>query len=497
MKRITLLVQFFMLYAYSNLTAQPTDGLIARFPMNQVIVDVEGGHNVDLIGSIVSIADRNGNTDCAIDFKNGHGIIQDGIDFSSSSLRPISISLWFKRNSLTIPWVSTVFSKNFSSGDIGDFSIMFFNENAMTINAREFWMNFSDQNEVYFDLEWHHLVVSVMNSYQSIYLDGDLLQISDYSISGEPHDGQVLIGESFDGAIDDIFIYDRILTGEEVSQLFTAESDCGTIDSVNNRKITGTLFNDLNRNAIRDVNEQNLQNFDLVFDPTNTSVNTNSNGFFQTILDKNQIHNLNLSPDSNAVWTFTQPQNPIDLSNYPDYIFDLGLIGVHKRPKKEVLITGTLFSDQNGNNAMDGNDYLLPDYNLQLTPSNFILTSNSAGYFEQSLDSGAVQTLNVPISEQLYWEFSVTPEVIDLINYSGDTLDLGLIGIKPKEKIMVANFNTSFPATIAHSRNGECSVILKKRRKCYHEWEFKSYSCRSAVDYKVYLHIKSFSSYFE
>ena len=104
MKRITLLTQlFFILFIY-NINAQPTNGLIARFPMNQEIEDIQGSHIVNIIGEAPTPAiDRYGNQACALSFNaTGYGLIENGIDFSPAFNYSKSISLWISFNLSTI-----------------------------------------------------------------------------------------------------------------------------------------------------------------------------------------------------------------------------------------------------------------------------------------------------------------------------------------------------------------------------------------------------------
>ena len=90
-----------------------------------------------------------------------------------------------------------------------------------------------------------------------------------------------------------------------------------------------------------------------------------------------------------------------------------------------------------------------------------VLVSDGVGYFEDLLDSGDIQTLEIPINLQEDWTFSIAPDTIDLTDYSGNTYQLGFVGIKPKEKIMVGNLNPNCPSSIAMSRNGACQITLK------------------------------------
>lgn len=463
MKRITLFSVFLFLFFpffISEMAAQPTNGLIGKFPMNQFVIETQGNHPVKILGEMPAMtSDRNDNPNCALNFNgSGHAIIEDGIDFSLGTNKKQTISLWFKRDDLVIDWASTLYSKNKPDGDNGDLTIMFSTPNSLLIFAFPYYSQYNSIDGYIPDLEWHHLAIIINTGDQKVYFDGVLIDDTDYTINHLPMGGILEIGTNFHGSIDDIFVYDRPLNVNEILELYAATADCSLIDTVNTKNVTAKIFHDLNMNNIKDLNEEYLYDFDLEFLPGNISVTTGFQGKINAILDAQQPQLLTI-PDSTNPWVFTIPQSYIDLSNYAPYIYDYGEIGIFRKPTKEITILGTLFNDFNGNNIFDGNDFYLEDFEVEFQPSGISTTTGSLGVFSQMLDSGTVQTLTIPIAMQNDWSFSVPQTPINLIYFNQDTFELGVIGIKPTDKTL-ASFTATFPSTLARSRNAECKIQL-------------------------------------
>ena len=123
MNRIILFTQALIFLFACGLYAQPTNGLIAYFPMNHIIEDVIDSRPVIMMGSpVTSIEDRAGNG-CALHFDgNATGIIKNAVDFSPSATRSRSVSLWFKYDDVLSNSFGSMYRKISESG-MEDFSI--------------------------------------------------------------------------------------------------------------------------------------------------------------------------------------------------------------------------------------------------------------------------------------------------------------------------------------------------------------------------------------
>ena len=138
---------------------------------------------------------------------------------------PRSLSVWIKTErpeGEIISWGKRDFGQmwilSFIRGHIG-----------VTPNGGYFYMA-----DTVHDNAWHHVAVVVQQAETpnlhddvTLYLDGKIAEIDDIGLldlwpidTGE--ELEVIIGRRFQGALDDLRIYDRALTDEEVEQLHSA-----------------------------------------------------------------------------------------------------------------------------------------------------------------------------------------------------------------------------------------------------------------------------------
>jgi len=75
--------------------------------------------------------------------------------------------------------------------------------------------------------EWHHLAVTVTISELNSYFDGELLATIEFAGPIASDGSETEIGRASDGGfmglIDEVLMYDRALTGEEITQIFQSE----------------------------------------------------------------------------------------------------------------------------------------------------------------------------------------------------------------------------------------------------------------------------------
>lgn len=82
-------------------------------------------------------------------------------------------------------------------------------------------------NKIINDNEWHHVVVTedwdgISNLF--IYVDGDLDYLAELNGLPIPNSENLVIGSGFNGMIDDIMLYNRALSGKEVSSIYGINS---------------------------------------------------------------------------------------------------------------------------------------------------------------------------------------------------------------------------------------------------------------------------------
>jgi hypothetical protein len=224
----------------------PTDGLIAYYPFDNDANDYAGANNFAIAS--------NGSGNLSLNLVSGvigkayhssGNVIMTTNNIGISGNSPRTISLWVKTNSDTgnrqgiIGWGIQSSQKQFVlEYDLGNSNSLYFCGYAADLAS----------NKLVNDNVWHHAVVSYDGSAVKLYIDNVL----DGSFSPSPNlntiDSKLLVGSWFRGYIgdvDDVRIYNRVLSASEIQQLYTlgnsgggnqtnqtircySNSDCGT-----------------------------------------------------------------------------------------------------------------------------------------------------------------------------------------------------------------------------------------------------------------------------
>ena len=211
-----------------------TNDLILYMPFANEIKDLVSEESISN-NSNEFVEDRSGNATCAIAF-NGNNPISFPVTNQNQLVQgdDFSVSIWFKMQNTDAGNLEVFFRKpgnatvGFNLG-VYDLNTPVFFDNLNT----SLWDNDWNQ-EVDVDWEntdWHHLVITVdSNNTVRLYRDGILRNIqenSELSIGSDPTT-QYLIGEGFQGHLDDLRVYKRKLSANEVSDLYNLEADCYT-----------------------------------------------------------------------------------------------------------------------------------------------------------------------------------------------------------------------------------------------------------------------------
>ena len=213
-------------------TAMPTNGLLLYYSFSTndggTVVDQSGaGHDGIVDGATWTAT---GWVDGAMEFDGS----DDSIDVGSDpALEPsaISICLWLKttsvaRNDFLVEktasagsaYAVTLASTESSPENVGQIEFQFFRYG--------YWEKLFSTGTVNDGL-WHHIVVTYADPTASIYIDGALDSSAVLGGSlpyggtynfylGQYHFGA---GAYFNGALDEVMIYDRVLTSEDISAL--------------------------------------------------------------------------------------------------------------------------------------------------------------------------------------------------------------------------------------------------------------------------------------
>ncbi|MCK8481720.1 LamG domain-containing protein [Psychroserpens algicola] len=193
----------------------------------------ESGNNNNLINNTTasSTTDRNGNLNCAFGFNPSNGDFLENNDTSfldDLHVDGFSISFWYMAIDDT---GSALFisrdDENNECGYIGQWSIHYVDEN--------FFFGANGKRGIGHHisvLDWEHIVLTIdgtnLRFYKNGVLEAEELNSPFESCTTNPtiNDGDLFIGRFFDGKMDDIIIYDRVLTPTEATELFNTSACC-------------------------------------------------------------------------------------------------------------------------------------------------------------------------------------------------------------------------------------------------------------------------------
>ena len=236
----TIFLFFFSAFSVLLIAQIPTNGLVANYPFNGNAID-ESGNGVDGTVSGATLAtDRFGNQNSAYYFDG----IDDKIESSSDDFangNNVSVSVWVNYNLSGINYF-------ISCSDFGVFSKDSTVGLAISLPGTD-----NAAGSVNYD-EWTHFVGTYDGDTIKSYINGVLAEETLWA--GDIEDLNRMLTFGFfnniywKGYIDDICIYDRVITESEISDLFN--DDASTITSVppiNNNNLYTVYPNPASKNT--------------------------------------------------------------------------------------------------------------------------------------------------------------------------------------------------------------------------------------------------------
>ncbi len=214
----------------------PTTGLLVWYPFNGNTNDYSGNNNHGVNNGATLTTDRFGNVNSAFSFNGSSSYIQ------LPNIQPpqITISFWFKINSNQSNQVLIrnryhAYGVLYNWTNANDYNGQGANKITSYLFLDQLYTNrqyicFNPQNTN--DNNWHHLAFTYDGLTYNVYTDSNLVYSSDslgvdsifyqYSPNGFTigRDGD-FNGFYFNGLIDDVSIYDRALSPQEVNSIYT------------------------------------------------------------------------------------------------------------------------------------------------------------------------------------------------------------------------------------------------------------------------------------
>lgn len=230
MKSISLILfLFFASWSFGQSTIDR--GLVAFFPFCGNSVDHSGNNNNGVVnGGVTFGKDRIGNLNSAAHFSGVNGFIRVPASISLDTLTEnITVACWFYTESYHSVWASLL-SKSNNTSTPRQYSIVYDKDGRISFSHTLVATKILELNR------WYHIAITRDDSIAKCYLDGVLIDSSTMvndikptnfplNIGSDPH----IVTEFHRGWIDDVRIYNRILSKDEVRILSSNNFDCSTV----------------------------------------------------------------------------------------------------------------------------------------------------------------------------------------------------------------------------------------------------------------------------
>lgn len=229
---------FCLLLFVSIANAQfPTNGVVGYWSFDSgtingnTVNDVLGQNNGKLDGSPKVVSGR---VDKALEFNGENFVMIDGTDtLDFNGAEEMTVAAWINaaEDSPVVGVVAGCCGNIVAQRDLNSWALRFDGRN--TGQEFEFitmpsWQGDSGFGIAFFGKgEWHHIVAIVDGNKKYLYADGKLEKDGDYNGPMQSEGTETVIGKASDGGfigmIDEVVIYDRALSENEVQQLYAAE----------------------------------------------------------------------------------------------------------------------------------------------------------------------------------------------------------------------------------------------------------------------------------
>ncbi len=299
MKKIYILLSFclihFITQAQTIPAYVPTNGLVGWWPFNGNANDESGNGNNGIVNGATLTTDRNGNVNSAYNFDGVDDYIVTNNFFNAST--DFSFSCWVQSNSNatmqtivnTEPHHILIYGINPWWAGVGKIGFVY-GTGTVWVNSSYYFSNQTPSlnNWVY------HMVVK--NNYTwSFYENGTLT--NSYLALSQPgsiitqlvfgHCDPSVCSEAFSGKLDDIAIYNRALTQQEITALYTSTPPCSL--SISSQPTNQSTTTGSNTSFNVGVTATNCNN------PTNYQWQTNTGFGWQTLQNAGQYAGVNTS----------------------------------------------------------------------------------------------------------------------------------------------------------------------------------------------------------
>ena len=248
---------FLLLIVTNTINAQvpsyvPTNGLVGYWPFNGNANDESGNGNNGVVNGATLTTDRNGFSDSAYLFNSNYITIpySNLFDFND-----FSVGLWISTSQSDVG--SAIKQNNYSDASNERFGISVNNPlntqfdvkyNSTSCTAGVGWESNTSGQSIC-DNQYHYVVGTTNGNTTKLYVDGILVNtlVTPYPQSSNCFGGEIQVGRDwasylhyFLGKIDDIGIWNRALTDQEITNLYNSVSSNECLTMVINTGVLST-----------------------------------------------------------------------------------------------------------------------------------------------------------------------------------------------------------------------------------------------------------------
>lgn len=229
MFRVLVVVVLALLVGPGFALADLSTGLIAHYPFDGAVTDASGnGNHGTIIGALVSTTDRNGSPDHAYEFNGSNTYVR--VPSSPSLASPtnqITMSAWILLYGNS--HVGSPFSPILMKSLEGSNAFMY----RMLVSTTYFGAAYTDWNLTQTTgasvlNQWAHVATTYDGTKHRFFLNGAQVDSANLSVTMTADTRALTIGADFPGVfevfwgkIDDVRIYDRALSRQEIAALYT------------------------------------------------------------------------------------------------------------------------------------------------------------------------------------------------------------------------------------------------------------------------------------
>lgn len=263
MKTILMFFTTLLVACVTNIYSQINldSGLIAYYPLNGSTQDFSGNnHNGAIVGSPVVAKDRFNNTNGCYWFNGNGDYIRVKKETSLEPKDAVSVSAWVYADDLS-SWLIVASKRLIHSYSPGNSYILFASG---TAGQPQYWAfgvssqsveTFTVDENVVQTKQWVHLTGTYDKNAGSgnikLYVNGNLISKATAGYQIAYSDSSLRIGmaipgpskQFFKGRIDEVRIYNRALSQEEITELYNRDSDISTSTlQVNREKLAFEIY---------------------------------------------------------------------------------------------------------------------------------------------------------------------------------------------------------------------------------------------------------------